>query len=343
MTLLTEPATGIRHLLRDTDLTKAEYLRLLDDAAALKRERATGTISPRLTGRDVAVIFEKPSTRTRSAFEVALHDEGAGCTYMDSASSHLGTAESFEDTAKVLSRFYDGIAYRGFAQSAVEELAQHASIPVWNALTDEWHPTQALADMLTMRETAGKRLEDVVVCFTGDGRNNVARSLMTSAAILGMDMRIAAPAALQPPPSVMTYVRAIATHSGGSILITDDVEAAVPRADFIYTDVWVSMGESDELWDERVPLLKPYRVDSELMALTGNHQVKFLHCLPSIHDRTTELGAKVFERYGLEGAEVSNEVFTSNASRVFEQAENRMHTIKAVMLASLNSTDSAES
>ncbi len=335
----TRPRAALRHLLKDTDLTRPAYQQLLAEAALLKLERAAGHIEPRLVGVDVAVIFEKPSTRTRSAFEVALHDEGAGCTYMDSASSHLGTAESFEDTARVLSRFYDGIAYRGFAQSSVEELAHHASIPVWNALTNEWHPTQALADMLTMMETSAKPLPETAVCFLGDGRNNVARSLMTSAAILGMDVRIAAPESLHPAPAILAEVQAIAQQSGARVTVTADIDTAVRGADFLYTDVWVSMGESDDLWDQRVPLLKPYRIDMAMMARTGNPAIQFLHCLPSIHDRSTDLGMRMWERYGLDGAEVSNEVFRSPASRVFDQAENRMHTIKAILLASLTPPD----
>lgn len=338
MTVTTDQTVAIRHLLRDTDLTKPAYQQLLAEAALLKLEKEAGLIQPRLVGRDIVVIFEKPSTRTRSAFEVALHDEGAGCTYMDSAGSHLGSAESFEDTAKVLSRFYDGIAYRGFAQSAVDALAEHASIPVWNALTNDWHPTQALADMLTMMETSSKPLRDISVSFLGDGRNNVARSLMTSAAILGMDVRIAAPPPLQPDAAAVLEVQQLAVQSGARVLITADVEPAILGTDFLYTDVWVSMGESDALWDQRVPLLKPYRIDASMMARTRNPKTQFLHCLPSIHDRSTDLGARIWDRYALDGAEVSNEVFSSPASRVFDQAENRMHTIKAVILASLAST-----
>ncbi|MFQ4149400.1 ornithine carbamoyltransferase [Arthrobacter sp. LAPM80] len=337
MTTLTPQTATIGHLLRDTDLSRTAYEQLLADATLLKRQRASRAIMPRLLGRNIAVIFEKPSTRTRSAFEVALHDEGAGCTYMDSASSHLGSSESFEDTAKVLSRFYDGIAYRGFGQNSVDELANHASVPVWNALTNEWHPTQALADMLTMMENTTKPLQDVVVCFLGDGHDNVANSLMTSAAILGMDVRIAAPALLQPDPAVVAAAQEIAAQSGARVTVTTDVDEAIAGSDFLYTDVWVSMGESEESWDQRVPLLTPYRIDTSMMARTGNARTQFLHCLPSIHDSTTSLGKKIFDRYGLDGAEVSNEVFHSAASRVYDQAENRMHTIKAVMLGSLAS------
>lgn len=337
MTTATPQTATIGHLLRDTDLSRPAYEQLLADATLLKHQRASGTLVPRLLGLNIAVIFEKPSTRTRSAFEVALHDEGAGCTYMDSASSHLGSSESFEDTAKVLSRFYDGIAYRGFGQNSVNELANHASIPVWNALTNEWHPTQALADMLTMMETTTKPLQDVIVCFLGDGHDNVANSLMTSAAILGMDVRIAAPAPLQPDPAVVAAAQDIAAQSGARVTVTTDVDEAIAGADFLYTDVWVSMGESEESWDHRVPLLTPYRVDAAMMSRTGNPKTQFLHCLPSIHDSTTALGKKILNRYGLNGAEVSNEVFHSTASRVYDQAENRMHTIKAVMLSSLAS------
>lgn len=327
------------HLLRDTDLTAEQFLQLLDSAVQLKREKSVGLTTPRLRGNHVVAIFEKPSTRTRSAFEIALNDEGAGCTYMDSASSHLGTAESFEDTAKVLGRLFDGIAYRGFAQSSVDQLAGFAGIPVWNALTDEWHPTQALADLMTMRETSPKPLSEIAVCFLGDGRNNVARSLLTSAALLGMDVRIAAPTQLQPSPEVVAQVQAIAAVSGARVLVTDDVDAAVARADFLYTDVWVSMGEPEAEWGERIPLLLPYRVDAEMLRKTGNENVQFMHCLPSIHDRHTELGQKAFDSFQLDGVEVSDDVFRSPASRVYDQAENRMHTIKAVLLASLVASD----
>lgn len=339
MTASNTPATRFPHLLRDTDLTAEQFLELLDSAARLKREKSVGPSQSRLPGLHVVAIFEKPSTRTRSAFEIALNDEGAGCTYMDSSSSHLGTAESFEDTAKVLGRLFDGIAYRGFAQSAVDQLAEFAGIPVWNALTDEWHPTQALADIMTMRETSSKPLKDIAVCFLGDGRNNVARSLLTSAASLGMDVRIAAPRELQPGGDEVAEVRAIAAESGARVVITDDVDAAVNGADFLYTDVWVSMGEPETRWAERIPLLLPYRVDAKMVQKTGNPKVQFLHCLPSIHDRHTELGQKVFDRYELDGIEVSDEVFRSPASRVYDQAENRMHTIKAVLLASLSPSD----
>jgi ornithine carbamoyltransferase len=339
MTASNTPATRLPHLLRDTDLTAEQFLELLDSAARLKREKSVGLSQLRLRGHHVVAIFEKPSTRTRSAFEIALNDEGAGCTYMDSASSHLGTAESFEDTAKVLGRLFDGIAYRGFAQSSVDQLAEFAGIPVWNALTDEWHPTQALADIMTMRETSQNPLKDIAVCFLGDGRNNVARSLLTSAASLGMDVRIAAPRELQPGGDEVAEVRAIASEAGARVLITEDVDAAVKDADFLYTDVWVSMGESEARWGERIPLLLPYRVDAEMLQKTGNPKVQFLHCLPSTHDRHTELGQKVFDRYQLDGIEVSDEVFRSPASRVYDQAENRMHTIKAVLLASLSPSD----
>jgi ornithine carbamoyltransferase len=338
MALLTPRVTSLTHLLRDTDLSKTQFLALLDSAAALKQEKRAGRSTLRLSGKNIAVIFEKPSTRTRSAFEVALNDLGAGCTYMDSASSHLGSAESFEDTAKVLGRFFDGIAYRGFEQSSIDEISQYAGVPVWNALTDQWHPTQALADVLTMRENSRGPLEEVSVAFLGDGRNNVARSLLTSAAILGMDVRIGAPAALQPDAETVATARRLADASGAHVLITDDVDACVRGADFLYTDVWVSMGEGQEQWDERIPLLRPYRVDAQLMQRTGNPETRFLHCLPSIHDRHTDLGRTLYEKYGLDGAEVSDEVFRSTASLVYAEAENRMHTIKAVLLASLQDT-----
>jgi ornithine carbamoyltransferase len=328
-------ASRWRHLLKDSDLSKAEVMDLLDLAGQLKIEKLTGNETPRLVDRNVALIFEKQSTRTRSAFEVAAHDQGAGSTFIDPSSSHMGSTESVEDTARVLGRMYDGIAFRGFHQSTVDELARCAGVPVWNALTDSWHPTQSLADLLTMREHSPKPLDEISVCFVGDGHNNVARSLMTMGAIAGVDVRIATPRELAPDAATVSAAERLAALSGGRVTVTDDVAAGTRGADYIYTDVWVSMGDPDTVWSERVALLRPYRVDSVLMASTGNPATQFLHCLPSIHDTTTTAGEQLSEKYGLDGVEVSDDVFRSAQSRVFDQAENRMHTIKALMVRSL--------
>ncbi|SFR02406.1 ornithine carbamoyltransferase [Lentzea waywayandensis] len=324
-------------LLKELDLTKEKFLDLVSQARGLKRAKASGVEHPVLTGKNIALVFEKSSTRTRCAFEVAAHDQGAHVTYLDPTGSHMGREESIPDTAKVLGRMFDAIEFRGFAQETVETLAEHAGVPVWNGLTDSWHPTQMLADVLTMREHFTGQIEDVKFAFVGDGHNNVARSLLITGALLGMDVRIAAPAALQPPADVIAKAHELAAASGARVLVTDDPEQAVADADFIYTDVWVSMGDSPEAWDTRVPLLTPYRVTAELMKATGKSTTKFLHCLPSIHDRTTQVGRRVHEQYGLDGAEVTDEVFSSAASVVFDQAENRLHTIKAVIVAGLAS------
>ncbi|WP_082487933.1 ornithine carbamoyltransferase [Leifsonia sp. Root112D2] len=327
------------HLLKDIDLTQARILELLELATQLKIAKKQGTERARLSRNNIALIFEKPSTRTRSAFEVAAQDQGAGVTYVDPASSHMGVSESVEDTARVLGRLYDGIAFRGFQQATVETLARYAGVPVWNALTDLWHPTQALADMLTMREHAGKPLTEVSVCYLGDGHNNVARSLLMTGALLGLDVRIAAPAVLHPDPAAVEAAAHAATRSGGHIMATDDIDSAVRGADFLYTDVWVSMGEPDSEWDARVEALRPFRIDANMLARTGNPKTQFLHCLPSVHDDTTTLGRHLHEQYGLNGVEVSDDVFRSPRSLVFEQAENRMHTIKAVLAMSLDPAD----
>jgi ornithine carbamoyltransferase len=331
--------TTVRHpgsLLRELDLDKDRYLGLLDRAVELKASRSAGERSRRLAGRNIALVFEKNSTRTRCAFEVAAHDEGAGVTYLGPDGSHVGRDESIADTAQVLGRMYDGIEFRGFAQDTVEHLADYAGVPVWNGLTDEWHPTQAMADVMTMREHHHGPLEEIAYCFCGDGRNNVARSLLITGALLGMDVRIAAPRELQPPEDVVAAARGLAGGSGARLTVTDDVDAAVAGADFVYTDVWVSMGEPVENWQVRVPLLRPYRVTETLLASTGKPDTKFLHCLPAVHDRNSALGERLFAQFGLEGAEVSDEVFTSARSIVFDEAENRMHTAKAVMLAALD-------
>ncbi len=322
-------------LIKVLDLDRSAFLALVARAAELKRDRVAGVERPTLAGRNLALIFEKDSTRTRCAFEVAAADQGARTTYLGPSGSHIGRDESIADTARVLGRMFDGIEFRGFAQANVESLADHAGVPVWNGLTDEWHPTQMLADVLTMLEHHPGTTDDVRYCFTGDGRGNVARSLLVTGALLGMDVRIAAPPELAPPADVVAAARDLAAASGARLLVTDDVVAAARDVDFVYTDVWVSMGESDEHWATRVPLLRPYRVSAGLMHATGNPGVKFMHCLPAIHDRGNELGRRLYEQFGLDGAEVTNEVFESAASVVFDQAENRLHTIKAVLVNAL--------
>lgn len=323
-------------LLKELDLDKKQFVDLLHLARDLKRSRAGGREHPRLVGRNIALVFEKASTRTRCAFEVAAHDEGAHVTYLGPEGSHIGREESIADTARVLGRMFDGIEFRGFAQDTVEQLADHAGVPVWNGLTTEWHPTQMLADVLTMTEHHNDGpLEEIAYCFLGDGRNNVARSLLVTGALLGMDVRIAAPRELWPPDNVVTIAQALAADSGARVLVTEDVTLAVEGVDFVYTDVWVSMGESAEQWATRIPLLLPYRVTAKLMAESGQVDTKFLHCLPSVHNADTELGRRLHEQFGLSGAEVSDEVFESPASIVFDQSENRMHTIKAVLVSAL--------
>jgi ornithine carbamoyltransferase len=324
-------------LLKELDLTKEKFLDLVSQARGLKRAKSSQTEHPLLTGKNIALVFEKSSTRTRCAFEVAAHDQGAHVTYLDPTGSHMGREESVPDTARVLGRMFDAIEFRGFAQETVEVLAEHAGVPVWNGLTDSWHPTQMLADVLTMTENFDGQVEDIKFAFVGDGHNNVARSLLITGALLGMDVRIAAPSALQPPVGVIAKAQELAAASGARVLVTGDPEQAVAGVDFIYTDVWVSMGDSPVAWNDRVPLLTPYRVTAELMKATGKPTTKFLHCLPSVHDRTTQVGRRVYEQYGLEGAEVTDEVFSSPASVVFDQAENRLHTIKAVIVAGLAS------
>ncbi len=321
-------------LLKELDLTKEQFLHLVARASQLKAAKAAGTETPALTGRNVALIFEKASTRTRCAFEVALHDQGGHVTYLGPEGSHIGKEESIRDTARVLGRMFDGIEFRGFDQATVEELADHAGVPVWNGLTDQWHPTQMLADVLTMTEHHDGPVEHIAYCFLGDGRSNVARSLLITGALLGMDVRIAAPRDLWPPDDVIARAHELAAESRARLLVTEDVDGAVAGADFLYTDVWVSMGESAEAWDKRVPLLRPYQVTPELMAAAGP-SAHFLHCLPALHDRSTVLGRRLHDAYGLDGAEVTDAVFESSRSLVFDQAENRLHTIKAVVVAAL--------
>ncbi|WNV87455.1 ornithine carbamoyltransferase [Umezawaea sp. Da 62-37] len=324
-------------LLRELDLDKTRFLALVALAADLKRAKEAGVERKSLTDKNIALVFEKTSTRTRCAFEVAAHDQGAHVTYLDPAGTHMGRDESVPDTAKVLGRMFDGIEFRGFAQETVEQLADNAGVPVWNGLTDSWHPTQMLADVLTMTEHHPGPVERISVCFVGDGHNNVARSLLITGALLGMDVRIAAPRELRPPADVVATARELAKTSGARVLVTEDAEQGVDGVDFVYTDVWVSMGDSPEQWDVRVPLLTPYRVTEALMKATGKPDTKFLHCLPAIHDRTTVIGEHLHERYGLDGAEVTDEVFSSPRSIVFDQAENRLHTIKAVLVTGLAS------
>lgn len=325
-----------RHFLKEIDFTKAEILYLLRLAADLKKAKYAGTEKPRLTGKNIALIFEKTSTRTRCSFEVAAHDQGAHVTYLDPSGSQMGHKESAADTARVLGRMFDGIEYRGFGQEIVEELAKYAGVPVWNGLTNEWHPTQMLADVFTMMENSNKPLEEISYVYMGDARFNMGRSLLTIGSILGMDVRICAPAGLQPDKELIELCEKLGKKSGARIMITDDVEKAVKGVDYVHTDVWVSMGEPKEVWEERIKLLLPYQVNAEVMKKTGNPNVKFMHCLPSFHDMKTKVGKKISEEYGLkDGIEVTDEVFESEASIVFEQAENRMHTIKAVMVATL--------
>jgi ornithine carbamoyltransferase len=326
-----------RHFLKLLDFSPQEIHHLLGLAAQLKKAKRERTETQQLAGKNIALIFEKTSTRTRCAFEVAAYDQGARVTYLDPSGSQLGKKESIRDTARVLGRMYHGIEYRGFEQARVEELAAYAGVPVWNGLTNEFHPTQVLADLLTIMEHSGKPLNQVVFAYLGDARFNMGNSLLAGAAKMGMDFRAVAPRALQPSAEMVATCRAIAAQTGATITITEDVAAGVAGCDFLYTDVWVSMGEPEAVWEERIRLLTPYQVSRAVMELTGNGGVKFLHCLPAFHDRRTEVGEAVFSRHGLEAMEVTDEVFESPASIVFDQAENRLHTIKAVMVATLGS------
>ena len=325
-----------RHLLRELDLTPAEFRGLLDLAAELKAARREGAEQRRLTGRQIALIFEKSSTRTRCAFEVAATDQGAHTTYLDPSGSHIGYKESAKDTARVLGRMFDAIQYRGSAQRTVEELAEHAGVPVYNGLTDDWHPTQMLADALTMTEHAGGRpLAELAFAYLGDARNNMGNSYLVTGALLGMDVRIVAPRGLWPTERVRAEAAALAKRTGARITLTEDVPEGVRGADFVATDVWVSLGEPKEVWDERIALLRPYAVTMDVLKATGNRSVRFLHCLPAFHDLGTEVARDVHARHGLDSLEVTDEVFESPHSVVFDQAENRMHTIKALLVATL--------
>jgi ornithine carbamoyltransferase len=325
-----------RDFLKEVDFTAAELDYLIDLAATLKAERAEQRERPRLTGSAIALIFEKSSTRTRCAFEVAAFQQGAFTTYLDPASSQMGHKESIADTARVLSRMYDGIQYRGSAQATAEQLADYASVPVFNGLTDEWHPTQMLADFLTMREYAPRPWGEIAYAYLGDARNNMGNSYLAMGAIMGADVRICAPRALWPADDVQELARARAVESGARILITESVDEAVSGADFLATDVWVSMGEPAETWAERIEILRPYRLDSSVIQRAENPAVKVLHCLPAFHDSSTQVGRTIAERYGLaDGVEIADEVFESSASIVMDEAENRLHTIKAVLVATL--------
>ena len=324
-----------RSFLKLLDFSPKEIQYLLDLARDLKRAKYAGTERPALTGKNIALIFEKTSTRTRCAFEVAAHDQGAHVTYLGPTGSQIGIKESMKDTARVLGRMFDGIEYRGFAQQTVEQLAEYAGVPVWNGLTNEAHPTQVLADLLTMTEHSGKPLEEISFAYLGDARFNMGNSLLVGGAKMGMDVRIVAPAALQPSDALVAECRKIAAGTGARITVTDDVDAGVKGCDFVYTDIWVSMGEPAEVWKERIDLLMPYQVNASLMARTGNPNCKFMHCLPSYHNLETQAGRDVFKQFGLDGIEVTEEVFESEHSIVFDEAENRMHTIKAVMVATL--------
>ena len=324
-----------RSFVKELDFTPKEWKFLLDLAAELKVAKYAGSEQPQLSRKNIALIFEKTSTRTRCAFEVAAFDQGARVTYLDPSGSQIGHKESMEDTARVLGRMYDGIEYRGSSQENVETLASHAGVPAWNGLTDEWHPTQSLCDMLTMREHCGKHDEEIAFAYLGDAHNNVGNSLLVAGAMMGMDVRIVAPRSLWNPAEVISRAQQIAQETGARITHTEDVEEGVAGVDFLYTDVWVSMGEPKEVWAERINLLKPYQVTMDVVRATGNPKVKFMHCLPGFHDRHTKVGEELFQQTGMEALEVTDEVFESRHSIVFDQAENRMHTIKAVLVATL--------
>jgi ornithine carbamoyltransferase len=324
-----------RHFLKLLDFSRQEIQYMLDLAAELKAEKKAGTEVERLKQKEICLLFEKSSTRTRCSFEVAAYDQGAHVTYLDPAGSQMGHKETIKDTARVLGRLYDGIEYRGFDQEIVQVLADYAGVPVWNGLTDEFHPTQILADILTMREHSSKPVEQIAFAFLGDARNNMGNSLLVGGAKMGMDVRLVAPKALWPHGELVDECRAIGAESGARITLTDSIEEGVRGADFLYTDVWVSMGEPKEVWAERIRLLSPYQVNAAAMAATGNPDTKFMHCLPAFHNAETKVGKQMLEEHGISEMEVTEEVFESPASIVFDQAENRMHTIKAVLVATM--------
>jgi ornithine carbamoyltransferase len=324
-----------RSFLKELDFTPEELRFLLKLSAELKAAKYGGYEQHRLEGKNIALIFEKTSTRTRTSFEVAAKDQGAHVTYLEPSGSQIGHKESMKDTARVLGRTFDGIEYRGSAQTNVEILAEYAGVPVWNGLTDEFHPTQILADMLTMSEHCDKPLGQIAYCYLGDARNNMGNSLMVGGCKLGMDVRLCAPRELWPEDDLVATCRAICEETGARLTVTADVDEGVHGADFLYTDVWVSMGEDKSVWADRIKLLQPYQVNADALARTGNDQVKFMHCLPAFHNRDTKVGEEIFQEYGLEGLEVTDEVFESEHSIVFDQAENRLHTIKAIMVATL--------
>ena len=324
-----------RHLMKLADYSPEEITYLIDLAAELKAAKREGREEQKLVGKEIALIFEKDSTRTRCAFEVAAYDQGAHVTFIGPSGSHMGHKETVKDTARVLGRMYDAIEYRGFAETTAEELARWAGVPIYNGLTDEWHPTQILADFLTFREHIGKPLHEVAFCYLGDARFNMADSYLIGGAKLGMDVRIASPRSLWPRDEIVEQARSIASETGAQITISEDAAEAVKGADVLLTDVWVSMGEADEVWAERIELLRPYQINAETMAATGNPDAKFMHCLPAFHNTDTQVGKEIFEKFGMEALEVTEEVFESPASLVFDEAENRLHTIKAVMVATL--------
>jgi len=324
-----------RSFLKLLDFTPAEAVYLLDSAASLKEEKRTGTEVRRLTGKNLALIFEKGSTRTRCAFEVGALDQGAHSVYLGPTGTQIGTKETMKDTARVLGRMFDGIQYRGFAQTTVEELAEYSGVPVWNGLTDEFHPTQLLADVLTMREHGDRPLSELTYCYLGDARFNMGNSLMVGGALFGMDVRIVAPRPLWPDEALIERCRGLAAETGARVTVTENVGEGVSGADFVHTDVWVSMGEADSVWAERIEILRPYQVNADVMEATGKADAKFMHCLPAFHNRDTKVGEDVFQKFGMDGLEVTEDVFESKASVVWDQAENRLHTIKAVLVATL--------
>src|SRR6202030_897497 len=324
-----------RSLLTVQDFTQREFFYLLDLARDLKRAKYARTEQEHLKGKEIVLIFEKTSTRTRCAFEVACFDQGAHVTYLDPAGSQIGHKESVKDTARVLGRMYDAIEFRGYSQTAVEDLAKYAGVPVFNGLTDEYHPTQMVADVMTMREYSDKPLHEIKYAYVGDTRSNMGHSLMIVGGLMGMDVRICGPKSLWPSDGYVETARELASQYGGTLTITDDPDAAVSGVDFVHTDVWVSMGEAHEVWAERIKLLKPYQVNMDLMKAAGNPRVKFMHCLPAFHDLETKVGQEIHEQFGITAMEVSAEVFDSEMNIAFEQAENRMHTIKAILVATL--------